>query len=157
MYKRQAFLVSDDQPFMSHERTNIPLLIRSAGVPAGYCDEVMQATDYAGIICKLAGVSYDYEGTDAALPHVFGGEQEREFAFTQSLFVGDPYQAAFHGRDFHVYYKTEQAMEKAFRVDVGKRKIWAVDDKGRNISAHVNLKQYEEYLLERIGHLIRYS
>lgn len=151
-----AFLVSDDQPFMSHERTNIPLLIRTAGVSSGYCDEVMQTTDYAGIICKLAGLPYDYEGTDAALPHVFGGGQEREFAFTQSLFVGDPYQAAFHGRDFHVYYKTEQAMEKAFRVDVGKRQIWAVDDKGRNISAHVDLKRYEEYLLERIGHLIRY-
>lgn len=151
-----AFMVDDDEPFASHQRTNVPLMIRAEGVPAGVCNEIIETADYAGIMCRLSGIEYDYSGKDANLPAVFGGKHVREYALSQSLFLGDPYQAGIHGKNFHCYYKTDKVMEAGFKIDVEKHQIWAVDDEGNDISAQTDLDRYEEIIMDEIAHLVRY-
>lgn len=151
-----AFMVDDDQPFASWQRTNIPLMIRD-GKANGICNEIIQTTDYAGIICKLAGIDYDYSGTDANLPVVFGGQKEREYALSQSLFVGDPYQAGIHGKNVHCYFKTVNPVENAFRIDMKDCQIWAVDDEGNDITEETDTDTYKDVIMSQIAHLLKHD
>lgn len=150
-----AFMVDNDQPFISWQRTNVPLFIKAPGV-SGSCNEVIQATDYAGIVCKLAGISYDYTDTDGNLPVCLGGTEERKFAFSQCLFPGDLYVAGLHGENFHAYYKTKTPMEYGFRVDVQDSELWVLDDAGRDITKEVNAEDYRKIVEDTIAHLIKY-
>ena len=152
-----AFLVDNDQPFMSKQRCNVPLFIRGSGVEEGVCEEIISAADYAGIMCKLSGIQYDYKGTDANLPVVFGGEKEREYAFCQSIFWGDPYQAGFHGKDFHCYFTTEKPVEKCFRIDLAGSHGWCLDDEGKDITDEVDIRKYKDVFQRQVGHLVQYS
>lgn len=150
-----SFMVDDEEPFMSWQRTNVPLLIRGNGLH-GTCKEIIQTTDYAGMICHMSGVPYDYTGTDGNLPVFLGGTQERQFAFSQTLFVGDPYMAAFHGKNCHVYYKTKQVVQNAFRINIADSEIWAVDDTGMDITDQVDINEFKRITEKAISHLIIY-
>jgi hypothetical protein len=149
-----AFMVEDDQPFLSYQRTNVPLMIRTDKVPRIVCNEIIQTTDYAGILCKLAGVDYNYSGTDANLPIVFGGRTEREFALAQSVFVGDPYQAGIHGKNFHCYVRSEKPVKNGFRIDMNGFRIWAVDDENRDITEVTDISKYKDIVMNQITHLL---
>lgn len=150
-----AFLVDDDQPFISWQRTNIPLLIRAEGLKGEDCDEVIQTSDYPGILCKLAGIPYDYTGTDGNLPLCMGGNRERSYAFSECLFPGDPYSAGLHGKNFHVYYRTEKPVGKEFRIDVEGSRLWAVDDAGLDITDKIDEAEYRHIVEDAIAHLIK--
>lgn len=150
-----AFLVDDDQPFISWQRTNIPLLVRAEGLQSGVYDEVIQTSDYPGILCKLAGIPYDYTGTDGNLPLCMGGNRERSYAFSECLFPGDPYSAGLHGKNFHVYYKTEKPVGKEFRIDVEGSRLWAVDDAGLDITDKIDKEEYCHIVEDAIAHLIK--
>lgn len=76
---------------MSNERTNIAFMFKN-GELEGETDEIISACDYSGILCKLAGMVYNYSGTDANLPLSFEEQSEREFCVTESIHVGDPYE-----------------------------------------------------------------
>lgn len=151
-----AFLVDNEEPFISWQRVNVPLMIKSTDVAPGVCREVIQATDYAGMLCKLAGVRYDYTGTDANLPVCLGGSTERTYAFSQSIFIGDSYVAGLHGRDMHIYYNSRRPIEKEFRIDVSDSELRAVDDAGTDISDRVDLESFRREIESKIGHLIKY-
>lgn len=150
-----AFLVDDDQPFISWQRTNIPLLVRAEGLKGEDCDEVIQTSDYPGILCKLAGIPYDYAGTDGNLPLCMGGKRERSYAFSECLFPGDPYSAGLHGKNFHVYYRTEKPVGKEFRIDVEGSRLWAVDDAGLDITDTIDEEEYRHIVEDAIAHLIK--
>lgn len=95
----QGYLVRPEEEFLCDERTKIAFMTKGGGV-SGKTEELISACDYTPIICKLAGIEYNYENTDASLPVVYGGEKEREFTVTESIHVGDPYQILLNGRDF---------------------------------------------------------
>lgn len=152
-----AFLVEDQEPFLSHQRTRIPLFLRGSSVAGmGSTDEVIETTDYAGILCKLAGVPYSYRQNDANLPRCFGGVKERKYAISQSLFPGDPYRIAFHSKDQHIYLETKHAIGSQFEIDLDEFTMWAVDAKGNAIDNWKEQQQYLEITKKEIGHLIKY-
>ncbi len=150
-----AFLVDDDEPFVSYQRMKVPLLIKGGG--SGVCEEVIETTDYAGIMCHLADVPYDYDGKDANLPVFFGGTKEKEFALSQNIFAGDPYRVGLHGKDFHWYLETELPVEKEFRIRMDKFRTWAVDEEGRDISDTLDMEKYEKFVRQQVSHLIRFE
>lgn len=152
-----AFLVDNEEPFVSHQRTNIPLLVKAAGVMSGECDEVIQTTDYAAIVCRLANIPYALDESDGNLPRAFGGEHSRDFAFTQSIFLGDKYYAGVHGIDMHCYYETEHPTEAGFHIKTKNARLWAVNDAGEQLSEGVDLDFYRSYIEDKIGHLVIYE
>lgn len=77
----QGYLVRPEEEFLCDERTKIAFMTKGGGV-SGKTEELISACDYTPIICKLAGIEYNYENTDASLPVVYGGEKEREFTVT---------------------------------------------------------------------------
>lgn len=152
-----AFNVDNGQSFACEQRMNVPLMVRGSETPAGMCDEIIESADYASIMCKLAGIPYDYEGTDANLPVVFGGINEREFALSQVLFIGDPYCGALHGKDFHYYFETAEPVTSEYQIDVEGAKSYLLDESGNEIADEVRLAEYEQVIRKEICHLIKYN
>ena len=111
----QGYLVRPEEEFLCDERTKIAFMTKGGGV-SGKTEELISACDYTPIICKLAGIEYNYENTDASLPVVYGGEKEREFTVTESIHVGDPYQILLNGRDFTFYLKGIEKVTSECRV-----------------------------------------
>ncbi len=150
-----AFMVDNSEPFVSWQRMNVPMMIRGTGGVKGVCDEVVESADYAAIMCELANIKYDYAGTDANLPKVFGGTHEREYALSQSLFIGDLYSGALHGKDFHYYYKSANPIQPEFRIDISGAEDYIADDNGEIIDDDARRLKYREQLLAEIEHLIK--
>lgn len=67
----QGYLVRPEEEFLCDERTKIAFMTKGGGV-SGKTEELISACDYTPIICKLAGIEYNYENTDASLPVVYG-------------------------------------------------------------------------------------
>lgn len=149
-----SFLVQDGKPFLSEQRVNVPLMIRGAGVPPQVCDEIIESSDYAAILCKLSGLSYDFGGTDANLPITFGGTAERDFAFSQSIFVGDPYRAALHGKGIHYYMESKEPVSPCLRIDLHDKTSFLTDDEGNIIHDENLLAKCEARVIKEISHLL---
>ncbi|MDY3908391.1 MAG: sulfatase-like hydrolase/transferase [Eubacterium sp.] len=151
-----AFIVEDDQPFVSDQRTHIPFFLRGSDVK-GEIDEIIETTDYAGIISALAGIPYSYENKDANLPKCFGGTQERQYAISQSIFIGDPYRIAFHAKDAHCYLETKNKIEEQYVIDLSDYDMWMVDADGKDIDDSEKREQYLGITKQKIGHLLKYK
>lgn len=152
-----AFMVENGKPFLSDQRVNVPLMIRGSNIAPQICEEVIESTDYAAILCKLAGIPYDFTGTDANLPVTFGGTKARDFAFAQSVFVGDPYQAALHGNNIHYYMESEKPVSPSLRIDLTQMNSYLTDDAGNPVQDETLLKKCEEMTKNEIAHLILHS
>lgn len=152
-----AFMVEDEKPFLSEQRINVPFMLRGGNLSPQVSDEMIETTDYAAILCKLAGIPYHFEGTDANLPLTFGGKQERDYTFSQNIFPGDPYRAALHGKNFHFYMDSTVPVSPDLRIDLTNRNCLLTDSEGHPIQDEVLMKKYESIIEEEISHLLIYS
>lgn len=98
----QGFMVPKGAHFLSEQRSKVAMMFYG-GEYQGVCEEPISILDYSAILCKMAGIDYDLEKTDANLPVFFGGKEERRWAVTQTIHHGNPYEAALHGRKYRVF------------------------------------------------------
>ena len=146
----QGYLVRPEEEFLCDERTKIAFMTRGGGV-SGKTEELISACDYTPIICKLAGIEYNYENTDASLPVVYGGEKEREFTVTESIHVGDPYQILLNGRDFTFYLKGIEKVTSECRVPLDTYEVKLSDKNGNILHDKDKINDYTKWCLDHIG------
>lgn len=146
----QGFLVQPEEEFLSDARTKIAFMIRGNGIE-GTTDELISACDYTPIMCKLAGIKYDYTNTDANLPEIFGGLHQREFTVTESIHVGDPYQILLNGKDFKFYLKGRENVTSECRVPLEKYDVQLLDKKGNCIQNDERVAYCTKWCLEHVG------
>ena len=146
----QGFLVRPEEEFLCDERTKIAFMTKGGGV-RGKTEELISACDYTPIICKLAGIEYNYENTDASLPVVYGGEKEREFTVTESIHVGDPYQILLNGRDFTFYLKGIEKVTSECRVPLDTYEVKLSDKNGNILHDKDKINYYTKWCLDHIG------
>ena len=111
----QGFLVKPDEEFLSDGRVKVPLLIRSKETKNMKCDELVQNVDYIAIMDKILGLNVNYRKIDANLPACLGGK-EREYAYSESLFPGDPYRALINMKDCEFFFESKENVEQDGRV-----------------------------------------
>lgn len=150
-----AFNVANEKAFLSEDRVNVPFFIRGGNVPVGTTDEIMQNVDFGAIMCKLAGIEYRYEKSDANLPVVFGGNNQREYAFSQTIFPRDLYLAALHGSDFHYYFETRKPVSPEYQIDIEGAQGVLFSKEGERIRDKVREEKYKRTVLQQIAHLIK--
>ena len=146
----QGYLVRPEEEFFCDERTKIAFMTKGGGV-SGKTEELISACDYTPIICKLAGIEYNYENTDASLPVVYGGEKEREFTVTESIHVGDPYQILLNGRDFTFYLKGIEKVTSECRVPLDTYEVKLSDKNGDILHDKDKINYYTKWCLDHIG------
>lgn len=146
----QGYLVKPEEEFLSKGRSNIAFMVRGSGVN-GRTEEVISSCDYTAIMCKLAGVPYAFENTDAHLPEIFGGTEKREFAIAESIHVGDPYQISLKGDDFVFYLKGKENVTSECRIPLADYSVQLLDREEKNrIEDQDKINYYTQYCLEHI-------
>lgn len=146
----QGYLLKQEDEFLGDGRSKVAFMVRN-GELSGQTDEVISTCDYTAILCKLAGIEYSYDNTDAHLPCTFGGVDEREFAISESIHVGDPYQISLKGKDFVFYLEGKEDVTSECRVPLedytvkllDKEEVNTIEDKDR-------IEYYTAYCLKHI-------
>ncbi len=115
-----GFNVDEGNYFICEQRMNVPLMVRGGEASRSiYCDEKMETVDYAHILTRLAGISDKrLEGMDGQLPVFFGGEKEKEYVFSQSLFPNRNYCAMILGKDYKFYIQSAGLVDHECRVSL---------------------------------------
>lgn len=152
----QGFLIPPGQEFLSRGRSNVALMVRGCEA-AGVTEEIISTCDYAPMMCHLAGIPFSFENTDAHLPLCFGGDKEREFAVTESIHVGDPYQAALKGKDFTFYFTSEELVTSECRIPLKKYKVKLENNHGEEIENAELKMRLTEYCLKHISPCVIYD
>lgn len=145
----QGYLVKPEEQFLADGRTKVAFMFRGNNL-SGCTDETISTCDYSAILCNLAGIDYDYSDTDAHLPVAFGGKDEREFAVTESIHVGDPYQIVLNGKDFWFYLKGKENVTPECRVPLDEYEMKLYDRHGNEINDKEKISYYEEWCLRHI-------
>lgn len=146
----QGYLVKPEEDFLCDERSNIAFMFRGGNI-TGKSKEIISSCDYSGIMCKLAGIDYDYSKTDAFLPVTFGGSKEREFCVTESIHVGDPYEILLNGKDFKFYLKGKENVTSECRVPLDEFETRLLGLDGNEINDNDRIKRYTTWCLEHIS------
>ena len=152
----QGYLVEEGAHFLSEGRTKVAMMFRGKMEKTGICDEVLSICDYLPILCRLAGIPLKNKKIDGNLPAFFGGEKEREYAITESIHPGDPYQAAIVSKECTYYFTAGGIVEYDGRFELGEYSHKLLDKEGKE-SGNLELTEYYYNLLrQHIGSLLIY-
>lgn len=152
----QGYLVGDEEHFLSAGRTKVGMMFRGGGYQGGECREIISACDYLPILCKLAGIPLKDEKIDGILPAFFGGKSEREYAITESIHLGDPYQAAIVSKEHVFYLIAEGLVQYDGRFELGKYQCKLMDKMGKECLEPEHIDYYFDILMQHIGSLLIY-
>lgn len=123
--------VPDDLPMMSPKRIQIPLLIRSDWQGEHECSEKIETIDFGHILCELAGIREErLNKNDGQLPVFFGGKEEKNIIFSQSLFPDRYYEAFMYVDNYYFYLKNSTLVTNECRVDLQDCQSFLTDEKG---------------------------
>lgn len=156
----QGYLIErEDAHFLSAERSNVPMMFKGGlATGKGYCEEVVSALDYANILRKVSGLEDISVTTDGNLPEIFGGKR-REYAYTESIHPGDPYQAAIFSPDKSVVFffcSDEQVLEDG-RFWLKNYNYWLEDMSGNRLSDDEKEKYFLRIVMDHIAPILMYE
>lgn len=150
----QGYLVPDGGEFLGPERSNIAFMFRD-GKNIGTTDEIMSSLDYTAIMCKLAGLTYEEDGTSGRIPRTFGGKG-RKWALTESLHPNDWYRAALVSDQYRFYFCNHVPVGYDGRFELGEYTAYLTDKQG-NIQKLPEVEQEcMDIILDQIAYLCIY-
>ena len=100
----QAFLTSDQHP-LAIRRTKVPWMIRGGNIPQQDSSEFTENVDVFDTLIKCCDLTVEEHTSDSHIPVVLGGDTEREFVFSQTIYPGQTYKAVI--RDQYFEYRFE--------------------------------------------------
>lgn len=150
----QSYLLKEGDAFLCDKRTKVPMMFRGGNVPQGECQELVQGLDLMSILCKLCGIPLQSENLDCNLPTYFGGEKQREYAYSESIFPGSSYKAAIHMEHQTLFYETIDKVKNDGRVSMDDYTLLLVDKEGNKKEIDEKFKQE---MLEIINNHMAYN
>lgn len=151
----QGFFIKPEEEFLSDSRTKIALMVRGSGF-TGETDEPVSFCDYSAIMCKAAGIDYDYSGTEAHLPIIFGGSEEREFSITETLHVGDEYLIKLNARDYSFYLDTKGTVTDDARVVIESYETHLYDKTGNEYKDEKLNERLTQFCLNHVAENVQF-
>lgn len=153
----QGYLIPENKPFLSKERTKVAFMFRGANVNQQITNELISTADYLPIMCRLSGIDYNKENIDGNLPEVFGGK-EREYVITESLHPGDRYMAVVNTDKYEIYFENTSNTDDEGRFILKDYNVYGYY-KGEEHSIIADkeiLNKFEKIFIERIAEHIIY-
>lgn len=153
----QGYLIPDERPFLSKERTKVAFMFRGANVNQQITDELISTADYLPIMCKLSGIDYNQENIDGNLPAIFGGK-ERKYVITESLHPGDKYMAVANTDQYEIYFENAYNTDDEGRFVLKDYNVYGYykDNEHNKITDKELLKEFEKIFIDRIAEHIIY-
>ncbi|MCM1171691.1 MAG: sulfatase-like hydrolase/transferase [Clostridium sp.] len=114
-----GYNVDDGNYFTCEQRLNVPLMLRGGQFESSICSERIETIDYIHIITKLAGIEDSrLSKNDGCLPLFFGGEKNKEYVFSQSLYPNRNYSAMILGSGYKFYIQTTDVVGNDCRISL---------------------------------------
>ncbi|MDS1002885.1 sulfatase-like hydrolase/transferase [Clostridium sporogenes] len=110
----QGYLINTDE-FLDEGRTNVAMMFRGKNIPKGQCNELIQGLDLFPIILNSIGIDNE-DIKDGNIPKYFGGNKEREYTITESVFPNNPYRIAINDLEHKFFFNTKHLCTKDGRV-----------------------------------------
>lgn len=152
----QGYLIPMGEHFMSRGRSNVAFMFKGAGIKPRQCEEIISASDYIKIMCKLADIEMKNIEIDGRLPKVFGGEG-REYALSESIHPNDPYYAAIYEKDINFYFENSYPIQNDGRFYLKEYKVWITDKQGKIFYDVEKTNKYLNIIMEHIKPLLIYD
>lgn len=122
-YKNDEFVVSlcsdHGQPYITHEkelfsrqRTSVPFMLRSAEISAGIVDKRIDNIDILPAILSLSDIGCENCSFDGEVPRILGGHRDRDYSFSESIFIGKPYTVAIVDTNHRFYFEAKNCVDK---------------------------------------------
>jgi membrane-anchored protein YejM (alkaline phosphatase superfamily) len=106
----QAFLTSDQHP-LAIPRTKVPWMIRGGDIPQQTSYEFTENVDVFEALIKCCDLTVEEHISDSQLPVALGGDTEREFAFSQSIYPGQTYKVVIRDRCFEYRFESRTLVQ----------------------------------------------
>lgn len=123
----QGYLIPEGQPMLSNERIKVPLMVRSKEIKSSESGELIQGLDLMSVLYQLGNVNENTIHLDTNLPVAFGGNKEREYTYSESIFPGAVYAARITMKDAIFYYETLDKVQEDGRVNMNEYSGTLVD------------------------------
>ncbi|MBR4759350.1 MAG: sulfatase-like hydrolase/transferase [Lachnospiraceae bacterium] len=150
----QGFLVPDGNEFFSDERSNVALMFRDGKHFQEDEKELLSTLDYGEIICKMSGVEVANKRSEGQIPVFLGGQNEREFALTESIHPGDFYQARLTYKDCVYHFINKSPVLFDGRFVLGDYEAYVKDRNGNPVQNEELCKKFTEWILVHIAKYI---
>jgi len=153
----QGYLVDDNSHFLAGGRASVAFMFKGSKLPnKGRDYNIHSIADYSYIMRELCDVEQPSTPTDGFLTDVFGGNKVREYAITDSIHPGDPYQAALHTKDLTFYFVNDFPVTTEGRFELSNYRYWLEDNDAQVLPNEQQEKYYLDIILDHIKELILY-
>lgn len=154
----QGYFIENGGELLDEKRIKVPLMIRGKDIKAGKCNEMIQGLDLFPIILKSANIT-DFNDRDGNLPKYFGGNKERQYCISETIFPDTPYKAVINDKEFSFYFESIENVTSDGMVKLRNYKVKLINKTTaeNETNKHVELvKHYTNIVLEHIKDYIIY-
>jgi hypothetical protein len=146
----QAFLTNDQHPLSSH-RTKVPWMIRGGGIPQQDSFELTENVDVFEALIKCCDLTLEEHISDSQLPVALGGDKEREFAFSQSIYPGQTYKAVIRDQCFEYRFESRTLVQPNGNIqcEIDLKETSCSDEKDTTPLLH-EIEKYRAMLINKI-------
>lgn len=150
----QGYILNDTE-FLGDQRTKIPFMIKGKGIPKGQCNELISSLDIFPTILKCIGIN-DYNIKDGNLPKYFGGNSERKYTITESIFPQSPYRAVINDCVHSFFFETYEPCSEDGRIIVDNYKVKLINKITKNDEVNLYKEKIREYTKVILNHIKDY-
>ncbi|KEH88680.1 MULTISPECIES: sulfatase-like hydrolase/transferase [Clostridium] len=149
----QGYFIKDK--FLDEGRTKVAMMFRGKNIPKGICTEMVQGLDLFPIILNAAEIK-NVDLKDGNVPKYFGGEIERKFAYTESIFPGSPYRATINDLEHKFFFETKEECQKDGRFKIDGYTVELINKHTNKDETNIHKEKVEEYLQIIFEHIKEY-
>lgn len=147
----QSYL-NNEVYFENEKRIKVPFLIRGAGVNEGYCDEIAESVDVFPTMLRLCNIEQN-ESIDGQVPKYFGGDKERKYSYTESIYPKKTYKALIDDNKHKFVFETKEICDNDGRVDIIGSSLKLVNKASGIEEQDVFEEKVEEYTKVVLDHI----
>ena len=154
----QGYFIENGGEMLDEKRVKVPLMIRGKDIKSGKCNEMIQGLDLFPIILKSANIT-DFNDRDGNLPKYFGGNKERQYCISETIFPDTPYKAVINDKEFSFYFESLENTNSDGMIKLRNYKVKLINKTTteNETNKHVELvKHYTNIILEHIKDYIIY-
>ncbi|QZY54326.1 sulfatase-like hydrolase/transferase [Crassaminicella profunda] len=148
--------INKSNVLLAEERIKVPFIIKGNGVPSGVVDEYIETVDIYPTILKLANIDNPIKNMDGNLPKHFGGEKEREYAYTESIYPNKTYKAVINDREHSFNFETTDNVENDGRFPVTNPKMQLINKKTGKDEKDIYIDKVDYYKSVVFNHVKEY-
>ncbi|MFW6029184.1 MAG: sulfatase-like hydrolase/transferase, partial [Halanaerobiales bacterium] len=145
--------LSPENGTLIDSRAKVPFMIRGKNIPTIGSEELLSNIDIYPILLNKSGISVNK--VDGKIPKVLGGEKERDYVYSESIYPGQTYKAVIRDKTSKFTFQSEGKVKNDGRFSLGNFMYQLLDSaSGEEQTNKQKIKKYTELVLEHIKEMV---